>query len=278
MAYGGGGDYGAGQARKLEQERQNRIKAGMAAINSTFDGGTYGSNLVNDWDSYQALTGRKGTGMDKLRSLPLPGMQPTFYDKNGKPIDLSKESDAMIKGRIARGELFRETKQSGGYGEQFYKDRENAYLAYAMPRLAREHQSTSNNLTFALARQGLLHGSAQAEKQAALGRELSDKQREVADAAVNEGNALRAEVEQQRSSLINQLQAGGDPDLAASEAIRSTQNLGRPTGFAPIGSFFRDWSSMYLDNMVTKAQNTGRQPNIWPVLGRSSAGATAGGN
>lgn len=46
MPFGGGGSNEAALARKEEQERQERIRAGTRRINNIFDGGTFGTDAV----------------------------------------------------------------------------------------------------------------------------------------------------------------------------------------------------------------------------------------
>lgn len=154
-------------------------------------------------------------------------------------------------------------KQFSGFDDNFYDSRAKDYEDYAKPKLEKEFGNTKRNLMYSLARSGLMGGSVDAEKNANLADERQQQLRNVADAGQSQANELRQTVEGQRSNLTAQLEASADPGAASNLALRTAQAYTKPTSYAPIGNFFKEWTGNFIAN------NEARQydPNVAPLFG-----------
>jgi len=206
MAYpmGGGGDGGAGDARREEMQRQARIKDGTARINTVFD---------------------------------------------------------------------------GGFTPDFYNNQAAAYEGYALPELERQFNRAGNDATYALANRGQLRSSTRNTMGATLDVEKARKQREVADTGMARANELRGNVEDQRSRLISQVIASGDPSNATQAAIAAAGQFQTPSQATGLGQFFNDWSNIWLtkkaDTETRDAFNSGMR--AWGKLGSGGSSYTVEG-
>lgn len=158
-----------------------------------------------------------------------------------------------------------------GFDDQFYQQRENDYAAFAAPQLAREHDLTQNNLTYSLARRGLLHSGTAVSQNAALATETAQQERNMADAGRAQAAGLRTSIEGQRSNLYAQAQASADPGAAYAQSLRTAQNFQQPLSFQPIGNFFQNWTQNYLSNQTARQYD----PQIQPLF---SWGGDSGGS
>ena len=154
-------------------------------------------------------------------------------------------------------------KQFSGFDDNFYDSRAADYESFAKPKLEKEFGNTKRNLMYSLARSGLMGGSVDAEKNANLADERQQQLRNVADAGQSQANELRQTVEGQRSNLTAQLEASADPGAASNLALRTAQAYAKPTSYAPIGNFFKEWTGNFIAN------NEARQydPNVAPLFG-----------
>ena len=145
-----------------------------------------------------------------------------------------------------------------GFNPSFYQDREKAYLDYALPQLSQQFQNTQQNLVFDLANRGLLKSGAAANLAGSLNQELAKKQRQVGDQAVNESNALRQNIEQQRAQLYAQAQGGLAPSLSYSQALQAAGSFKTPSPFEPIGGLFDNWANIYTGARTAQAYGDDR--------------------
>lgn len=160
-------------------------------------------------------------------------------------------SGALRKEQRAREEQLRQgtqaiDRQFSSFGPGFYDARAKAYERFALPTLADEYQRANQGLGYRMAGQGLFRSSVNEAARANLGRTVSQQKRSIADEGIRQGQALRGEVEQNRSNLLNQLYATNNPSLAQSQAIAAASNFSSPSPFAPVGGFLNDWSNIYL--------------------------------
>ncbi|RDF69772.1 hypothetical protein, partial [Acinetobacter baumannii] len=77
----------------------------------------------------------------------------------------------IAQGKAAIDEQFK------GFDDNFYDARAKDYENYAVPKLEKEFGNTKRNLTYSLARSGLLGGSVDAEKNAKLADEREQQLR-----------------------------------------------------------------------------------------------------
>lgn len=139
------------------------------------------------------------------------------------------------------------------FDSNFYDKRARDYESYALPQLATQERDTRNQLAAALARKGLLNSGAAIQGNAKLDQYATQKRSDVAMAGIGEANKLRGQVEDQRTTLTNQLISSGDPSAASSGALVAAGNLKRPSAFNALGNFFSDWTDTYRANQQARA-------------------------
>lgn len=308
--YGGGG--GGGNARKQEQERQKRIRQGMAQIDSVFSGqhginqlakeaafdpaATYYDKYGQVWKPrvsnddeavrqaralYDAKYGKSLGDLLGLGNLLLPrqgGHQGNQPPAPPKPPPISFEEwrrqQAFDNFMKDGGEVYTGTETSGGFDDKFYQDRQQAFLDTAMPEFQQQFGQTRRGLAYELARRGLLNSSSAINKESQLTRYAGNKEREISDAALGSANQLRADVENQRSNLVNQLIASGDPSLASQNALSSAAQFRAPSPVAPLGNLFNDWTSLYMSNQLNRNYATSN-PAAWSFGQPMTAGGSS---
>lgn len=238
----------AKQARADEEARQARIRSGTASINSIFDGGTYGTGAVDAGAAYDptktyynadgsvwtptaatAAPGDTNHGGDLGKMFGSQGAAPSPGD-NGW-------ADALKKG------LFIGTAASGGFNNDFFTKRRQAYIDYATPQLNDQHTDAQKQLTFALTRSGLLDSSARGQKAAELQKKYDLTRQQIADQALASEGEARSAIEDARSNLITTLNATGDATGAANSAIARASALSQPAAYSPLSNLFADFTS-----------------------------------
>lgn len=129
------------------------------------------------------------------------------------------------------------------FDNNFFNDRAKAYSNYATPQLNQQYHQVGDQLTYGLARSGQTNSSEAARQSGILQGENATARQQVADAATGEAQKARQTVEDNRNSLINQLNATSNPALAASGALREAGVLANQPGFSPIGNLFQNTSA-----------------------------------
>lgn len=191
--------------------------------------------------------------------MPLRRHRNIYNSGKNNAAALARQAEEERQQRINEGRRDIDAKFST-FDSNFYDQRARDYEGYAMPHLAQQTRDTRNTLAASLARRGLLNSGAAIQGQASLDRTATQKRQEIADAGLNEANKLRGQVEDQRTTLTNQLVASGDPSAASSAALTSAANLKRPSAFAPLGNFFSDWVDTYRANQNARSYDSNVQP------------------
>lgn len=170
---------------------------------------------------------------------------------------------------LVSGGIHNVDKVFSGFNPEFYKQRQQAYVNYALPTLAGQYQDTSKRLAFAMANRGLLHSSATGQLGSSLNREMQVQKQNIADQGTSLANQLRQQVGQQKSTIIGQLQASANPGLATQQALESASQLSTPSTFQPVGNLLQGWSNTYLASSLANAY--GGQQSTQPNFRSSSA-------
>lgn len=150
------------------------------------------------------------------------------------------EEDAR-KARIAAG-MSDIDRTFSRFTPEFYGERRNNYIEYALPQLDRQLGQNRDELVYALSRTGNLDSSAAIRKNADLNYEGDVARMGVENEGQNKANALRAQVENARSGVVSQLNATGDNQAAADAAVRSAVNMETPVGYSPLGNMFASFA------------------------------------
>ncbi len=170
------------------------------------------------------------------------------------------EADRLARIEEGKGKIDEAFK---GFDDDFYTKRAREYEAFAVPELTNQFDNTQRNLTYSLARSGLLGSGTEAFKGSQLNRELAKQYRGVVDEGRRQSNELRQNVEQQRSNLVSQLQASSDPGGAGALALRTAQSYSQPQSFAPIGNFFGGFVQNYLANANARSYDSSIPQYPW---------------
>jgi len=155
----------------------------------------------------------------------------------------ARADEAARQARIREG-MGRIDQSFKGFDESFYKGRESAYLNYANPQLDQQFKQQQNSLAYNLARAGLTASSEAARNAGELQRQFNLARSTVAGEAKNQSNQARQQVEQNRSELVNQLNATGDTQLAANASLTRANNLAQTPGFSPLGQIFQNTTGL----------------------------------
>lgn len=233
--YHKGGDGGAGEIRRQEEERNRKIREATDRVNQMFDGRP----------AYKRGAGQQTTNF-------APGQ--TYYDANGNPV--VPKSGAGAPGGVhgyaanlvprhsapAPAPLYsgvEEVAASSGFNDDYFKNIADAYLAYQTPLVEEQAAVARRNLPMSF---GSTSGSAYQREAANLER---DYQREIAnlrDKALDFSNEQRANVERSRADLIGMANAGTDADALAAQTASRVAALSKPPAYSPIADLFQKYA------------------------------------
>lgn len=272
----GGKNDGADEAKRARQDeeaRQARIRQGTQRINTIFDGGTTVSGQLAGGAAYDPTK----TYYNKDGSIWTPAAKPAnaqqgiqdfandfrgsfTHGGGGREGDHSLY-DIPILGGIARnvtryltpeqqfaaalknGGLYSAKNTTTGFNNDFFDARKQAYLDYADPQLQDQYNDANRQLTFSLARSGLLDSSARGEKLGDLQKLYDTQKQAIADKALSYETGARNSVEDARANLIQTLNATGDAEGAANSALARSQALSQPDAYSPLGQLFTDFTN-----------------------------------
>jgi hypothetical protein len=113
-----------------------------------------------------------------------------------------------------------------------------------MPQFNNQYKQMGNNLAFSLARSGNTDSSEASRQGGILQADNAFGRQQIADQSISEQQKARQQVEDNRNSLINQLQATSNPSLAASGAERQAAALAMQPAFSPLGNLFNNTTAV----------------------------------
>lgn len=233
--YGGSSDAGSSlQAQQAAQQAQ--VAQGVADINAVFSGTSGAGAPTGPWSATTQ-----------------------YYDQYGQPLPI---------GQQPTGSYFTETQSTGGFNQDFYNQRAQAFENFAEPQLAQQYQKEQANTNYGLARVGLTNSSAANYLGKSLANEMTTNQQGIANQGLSQAQALQSQISQEQNTLIGQAEAGASPSTSAQQATEAASQFQAPSAFAPIGPLFANWQNSYLTNQLANAYQ--------PVL--STAAATTAGS
>lgn len=240
-----GGNSSGSDLRAQQLQQQNVTDTGMNQLNRIFDtGGTIGTGLVD----------------------PTAGFNPkgNYFTALGAPV-----SGNDAQGLLSQGLLFSGQTQTPGFTPDFYKQRANAYTAFANPQLTSQFQKTQQGVDYSLANQGLSKSSAASTLGGSLQKELATQRQGIADQGLQQSQQLQQQVGQEKNTLVNQLIASGNPGQSSQAALSAAGQFSAPSAFAPVGNFFNNWSSLYGASQLANAYSSYLNPAQNPYLART---------
>lgn len=158
------------------------------------------------------------------------------YDTDTARIDQLKQTVQNNAGKGAYGVSGNTTPWVDNLADTYLK----AYNDYYMPQLDKQYEDANKNLTYDLARAGLLRSSAAADTQSDLARQNAENTAMVKSQGDQGVAALKQKINSAKQDAINQLYATENPDVAANQAmssIRTIQNT--QPDYSPLGDMFK---------------------------------------
>ena len=285
-----GGDGGAKDMRRMEEERQAKVQSAVDAINAKFG---IKSGTGAPAPTREGFTRRVAVAPGSTTEAPLYGLS-----SGGHVGHAEADSGTAGGGGTVMSDVFDEDgynkaladheAKSKGAGdaaavrEALYADIQGAVKDTAMRGLDRQFTDASKRNTFGLARSGLLGGSVDAEAGGELTELYGEGRLKAAQAGQQAASDLRVTDEKTRQNLIGLAQSGLDTGTAASMAagqMGAAADLARSqTASADVGRLFDDMGQAYLMNQSLKGRgqvaapqpgSTGYGSNLWGARGYS---------
>lgn len=262
----------AKRARAEEEARQQRIREGTADINKIFDGGTSVTGLLGTGAAYDPnATYYNADGSVWAPSATATAVTPAadtsgtstsnlgaLFGRREDRLAASREKAAnastgqtpalltpeqQFADMVNSGKLYSGTQSGSGFNDDFFANIRNSYTDYALPQLNEQRDTAAKDLTFSLARSGLLNSSARAQKTGELQKLFDTNEQQVRDQALAYENEARNNVESARSDLITTLNATGDNQQAVNSALSRATILTQPQAYSPLGQLFTDFTA-----------------------------------
>lgn len=145
---------------------------------------------------------------------------------------------------VASGKIYSGKKTTGGFNDDFYNQRKQSYLDYALPQISDQYTDANKQLTYALDRAGTLDSSIRSAKTGDLQKLYDRNMQQATDQALSYENQAKTGVEDARSNLITTLNATGDAEGAANAAIARSQTLAQAPTYSPLSNLFADFTSL----------------------------------
>jgi len=266
---GGGG--GGGELERIEAERQRRIQNTIRAINEAM-----GITTGPDIEELQAQIDAQRRTVEALRK-----QSPRISDAESIVRAVRDDSGfASAQNKLAELESMLRARQTGIERAKEYEQQQQDVLARLMEDLQTQKKDTDITLRQALARRGLIGGSAQID---AGGRVQERFQRGLLSAegmAQDAANQLRAADEQARQQLLGLAQSGLDATTATQQALAALQsNLSQAEAqekLATLGDVFAGVSDIYALDQVRKGREAARSGSLtyFPRRARSTGRVT----
>lgn len=150
-----------------------------------------------------------------------------------------QERQAKIREGTARiGQIF-----GSQFTPDYFDQQRQNYLNYATPQLEQQYGDAQKQLSYALDRAGNLDSSSRADLAAKLQKQYGVQKQGIADQALSYRTNAMNSVEDARGNLIGTLNATGDAEGAANDAIRRAQALSQPAAYSPLSALFADFTA-----------------------------------
>jgi len=164
----------------------------------------------------------------------------------GDPNAASKREAA----RVRQQEEARQARIDGGmsgisdafssFDDTFFDGRRQSYVDFAAPQIEQQFGDARKQLIFALNRGGKLDSSTAADKFGRLDETYGKATQDIQSKGLDFANTARSSVEDARSSLVSQLFATEDADVAVSSALNRAKALSSNPSFSEVGNYFQN--------------------------------------
>ena len=126
-------------------------------------------------------------------------------------------------------------KQFAGFDDNYFKERENAFLKQAKPLLNNAFTGATQSAEMNLAAKGMTDSSNAANVAAGLQGGYNAKAAEIGNAAIDQSNQLRTTVAQNRNQLVGQLNGGEQSFKAGRNAMNQVNSMASQLNTNPLG-------------------------------------------
>ena len=271
LYFKGGGS--SKSAERMEAERQARVQAAVDAINAIFDPQPYttadkNSVVTGGFDPSQTYYLADGTVFDPMstrtetyRKRPMTSVN---RDENGYITGTRTVSYLdwdKINNAIQSGSLYGSKTVTPDSREKLYDEQEQAVYDLNAKEVNDQYADAERANRFALARNGLLGGSADVDSNANLQEKTNEGLVQAKALGQQAASDLRTADEQSKQSLIAMAQSGIDTgtaqQMAQAQLNANAQSALGQRGGATIGNLFDNLSQAYLTRQIMQAANNG---------------------
>lgn len=158
------------------------------------------------------------------------------------------------------------------FNDDYYKQFERTYSAQARPDLDKQQKDANQEALFGLARAGLTKSGAAAKVYGDIADTRARGDLQVADDARTASAEQRGQVEQQRNSLVGQLNATANANAAGQAANNQAILMSKPPTYSPITNLFSEITGHWALNEQARRNGSegwgwGLEPVADPVRG-----------
>jgi hypothetical protein len=161
-----------------------------------------------------------------------------------------------------------------GYTPEFYQQRQQAYVDYAMPQLADQYNTAKNQVGFNLANRSLLGSSAGQSQWSDLSKTMSQAKQNISDSGRAQAQQLEKDVNAAKDTQLSNLYQSADPASAAAGATATAASFSQPSTFQAISNQFSGLLNQYYTSQLINAYRPMSYIATPPM--NSDSGATMG--
>lgn len=167
-----------------------------------------------------------------------PKIDTTVQDQMLAEAKAAREREEARQARIKTG-LTNIDQTFAGFDDNFYGGRKSAFLNFYQPQIEDQFKDARDQLTFGLARNGILNSTMAADSSGKLSKDYATNWASIVSKADADVNALKSNVANEKSALTAQLNATADADRVTNDALGRTQQMfeTRPD-YNPLGDIF----------------------------------------
>lgn len=209
-----------------------------ATSSQGYSGGGSGHGGASGGATYSLTGGGRSPGGGSMSYTGTPGTPGTagsskwvVVGPDGRQYEIGSNiegSESVFTGR-----------KSGGIDDSFYDDYKGGVIDYYMPQVQEKYKDASDELTYRLARAGLLRSSMANTETTDLSKQNTLNEAKVRNDADKAAADLKSRVAAEKAKAESQLYATENPDVAANQATAAIQNLTAETpDLSPLGDIF----------------------------------------
>lgn len=217
----------ADDARRAEQARETRINMGLRNIAAIFDGGAS--------QKFKSISGKAGYQPDvkyffedgerfKINKDGFNDDVPGNEGKNGKPGKPLPVAEQFARA-LKKGLNIRVADKTYKGSRPLLQARKTAMKDYYYPQLDKNHATAEDELTFALARAGLLGSTAEGKRRTDLTEGYNLERAGIASDISRDLAGTRTQLNSQRTALEGQLRSSADATATTNSALAATKTI-----------------------------------------------------